>query len=57
MPELGTVPAAAASEGPKSEVEEEHRCNKQIFSAAKLLAANPYEFKGKATTDLSTVRL
>jgi hypothetical protein len=56
LPELGTVPAATTSEGPKSKAEEEHRRNKQIFSAAKLLAVNPYELKGKAATDLSTVR-
>ncbi len=56
MPELGTVPAATTSEGPKSKAEEEHRRNKQIFSAAKLLAVNPYELKGKAATDLSIVR-
>jgi hypothetical protein len=56
LPELGTVPAAATSEGPKSEAEEEHRRNKQISLAAKLLAANPSELKGEAATDLSTVR-
>jgi hypothetical protein len=56
LPELGTVPAAATSEGPKSEAEEEHRCNKQISSVAKLPATNPSELKGKAATDLSTVR-
>ncbi len=56
MHELGTVPTAAISEGPKSEAEEEHRRNKQISSAAKLPAANPSELKGEAATDLSTVR-
>ncbi len=56
MPELGTVPAAATSEGPESEAEEEHRRNKQISSAAKLPAANPSELKGEAATDLSAVR-
>jgi hypothetical protein len=56
LPELGTIPAAATSEGLQSEVEEEHRCIKQISSAAKLPAANPSELKGEATTDLSTVR-
>jgi hypothetical protein len=56
LPELGTVPAAATSEGPKSEAEEEHRCNKQISSVAKLPATNPFELKGEAATDLSTVR-
>ncbi len=56
MPELGTVPAAATSEGPESEAEKEHRRNKQISSAAKLRAANPSELKGEAATDLSAVR-
>ncbi len=56
MPELGTVPAATTFEGPKFEVEEEHRRNKQISSAAKLPATNPSELKGEAATDLSTVR-
>ncbi len=56
MPEIGIVPAIATSEGPKSKAEEEHRHNKQISSAAKLPATNPSELKGKAATDLSTVR-
>jgi hypothetical protein len=56
LPELGTVPAATTSEGPKSEAEEEHRRNKQISSAAKLPTANPFELKSEATTDLSKVR-
>jgi len=56
LPELGIVPTAATSEGPKSEAEEEHRRNKQISSVAKLLATNPSELKGEAATDLSTVR-
>jgi hypothetical protein len=56
LPELGTVPAAATSEGPKSEAEDEHRRNKQISSAAKLPATNPSKLKGEATIDLSTVR-
>jgi len=56
LPELGTVPAATSSEGPKSKVEEEHRRNKQISSAAKLPTANPSELKGEAAIDLSTVR-
>jgi len=56
LPELGTVPTATTSEGPKSEAEEEHRRNKQISSVAKLPAANPSELKGEAATDLSTVR-
>ncbi len=56
MPELGTVPAAATFEGPESEAEEEHRRNKQISSAAKLPVANPFELKGEAAIDLSTVR-
>jgi hypothetical protein len=42
---LGTVPATATSETLESDVEEEHRRNKQISSAAKLLAANPFELK------------
>jgi hypothetical protein len=56
LPELGTIPAAATSEGPKSEAEEEHQCNKQISLAAKLPATNPSELKGEAATNLSTVR-
>jgi hypothetical protein len=56
LPELGTVPTVATSEGPKSEAEEEHRRNKQISSAAKLPATNPFELKGEAAIDLSTVR-
>jgi hypothetical protein len=51
LPELGTVLAAATSEGPESEAEEEHRCNKQISSAAKLPVANTSELKGEAATD------
>jgi len=56
LPELGTALAAATSEGPESEAEEEHRRNKQISSAAKLPAANPSELKGEAATDLSAAR-
>ncbi len=56
MPKLGTVPAAATSEGPEFEAKEEHRRNKQISSAAKLPVANPSELKGEAATDLSTIR-
>ncbi len=56
MPELGTVPAATTSETLESDVEEEHRRNKQISSAAKLPTANPSEHKGEATTDLFVVR-
>ncbi len=56
MPELGTVPAAATSKTLESDAEEEHRRNKQISSTAKLPAANPFELKGKAATDLSVVR-
>jgi len=56
LPELGTVPAAVTSEGLKFEAEEEHQRNKQISSTAKLPAANPSELKGKAATNLSTVR-
>jgi hypothetical protein len=55
LPELGIVPAAATSEGSESEAEEEHRRNKQISSAAKLPVANPFELKGEAATNLSTV--
>jgi hypothetical protein len=53
--ELGTVPTATTSKGPESEAEEEHRRNKQISSAAKLSVINPFELKGEAATDLSTV--
>jgi hypothetical protein len=56
LPELGTVPPPATSEGPEFEAEEEHRRNKQISSTAKLPVANPSELKGEAATDLSIVR-
>jgi hypothetical protein len=56
LPELGTVPAAATSEGPESKAEEEHQRNKQISSTAKLPVTNPSELKGEAAIDLSTVR-
>jgi hypothetical protein len=55
LPELGTILVTATSESPKSEAEEEHRRIKQISSAAKLRATNPFELKGEAATDLSTV--
>jgi hypothetical protein len=56
LPELRTVPTATTSETLESDAEEEHRCNKQISSTAKLPAANPSELRGEAATDLSAVR-
>jgi hypothetical protein len=55
LPELGTVPAATTSETLESDVEEEHRHNKQISSPTKLPSANPSELKGEAAIDLSAV--
>jgi hypothetical protein len=56
LPKLGTVPVATTSEGPESEAKEEHRCNKQISSTAKLPATNTSELKGETVTDLFVVQ-
>jgi hypothetical protein len=54
--ELGTIPTSTTSETLESDAEKEHRRNKQISLIAKLPAANPFELKGEAATNLSAAR-